>query len=503
MTEESTDGLGFGQVVIDCANAVKLAEFWASLVGREVDPGASEFYAFVPASADRTFPALMFLQVPESRAGKNRWHLDFYAADPAAQVQRALALGAEKPATSTSTGRSGRPSPIRRATCSTLGLLTTEPFPEAPPLAPLRQAQGTRHSPFDRLRAPGTRPFDGLREPTTWPFDGLREPTTWPFDRLRAAPADQGAPRSALILISELSISREARRYGGFHVEQLRRAHERGAYRRRQPAGVRRRPGQGHHGAQRGVRRGPDHPRGARRAPRAGPGGQDVRRVGAHHQRSRARTGTGPDDLHATQRRERSEQCVRDRHRQSHRRSPRTWSPCSAQRAARASGGVRRRRPRPSHSSAASTSTFVTPSSRRRWWRSAVPGASARWTSRSRPAWRFAIRPSASSAAPTSPTSASRNPVLRCWWSRASPSSAGSRCADRKPTASSARPFGSLTSAGPLRPFDRLRAPARGSGHPNFDPSTGSGHELDWPFDMLSPSTGSGNGRLQGLRRRP
>lgn len=88
--------LGFGQVVIDCENAQRLADFWSALVGRETDPGASDFYSLVPASADRTFPALMFLQVPEPRAGKNRWHLDLVCDDPAAQVQRALDLGAVK-----------------------------------------------------------------------------------------------------------------------------------------------------------------------------------------------------------------------------------------------------------------------------------------------------------------------------------------------------------------------------------------------------------------------
>ena len=88
--------LGFGQVAIDCENAVQLAGFWSELLGRPIDPGANEFYAVVPASADRTFPALMFLQVPEPRTAKNRWHLDLSSADPAAHVVRALELGASQ-----------------------------------------------------------------------------------------------------------------------------------------------------------------------------------------------------------------------------------------------------------------------------------------------------------------------------------------------------------------------------------------------------------------------
>ena len=89
-------GLGFGQVAIDCDDAARLAEFWSALVGRPVDPGASAYFALVPASEDRTFPALMFLKVPEPRTGKNRWHLDLYSADPAADVVRAVELGAKQ-----------------------------------------------------------------------------------------------------------------------------------------------------------------------------------------------------------------------------------------------------------------------------------------------------------------------------------------------------------------------------------------------------------------------
>lgn len=88
--------LGFGQVVIDSQDAGRLAEFWSGLVGRPVEPGASAFYALIPASADGSFPRLMFLQVPEPRAGKNRWHLDLTTTDLEAAVSRALELGATR-----------------------------------------------------------------------------------------------------------------------------------------------------------------------------------------------------------------------------------------------------------------------------------------------------------------------------------------------------------------------------------------------------------------------
>jgi len=50
----------------------------------------------IPASEDGAFPALMFLAVPEPRQGKNRLHLDLVADDLAAEVERAVTLGATK-----------------------------------------------------------------------------------------------------------------------------------------------------------------------------------------------------------------------------------------------------------------------------------------------------------------------------------------------------------------------------------------------------------------------
>ena len=88
--------IGFGQVVIDAQRADEIAAFWSALLERPVTGGANQFYAMIPASEDGTFPALMFLAVPEPRHGKNRMHLDLVATDLAAEVERAVALGATK-----------------------------------------------------------------------------------------------------------------------------------------------------------------------------------------------------------------------------------------------------------------------------------------------------------------------------------------------------------------------------------------------------------------------
>jgi hypothetical protein len=88
--------LGFGQVVIDSQRADDIASFWSALLERPVVDGANQFFAMIPASEDRSFPALMFLAVPEPRQGKNRVHLDLVATDIQAEVDRAISLGATK-----------------------------------------------------------------------------------------------------------------------------------------------------------------------------------------------------------------------------------------------------------------------------------------------------------------------------------------------------------------------------------------------------------------------
>ena len=56
-------------IVFDAANAQRLATFWAEILGRDVDPEASEYFATVGRSGSAALqPVFMFLQVPEERA---------------------------------------------------------------------------------------------------------------------------------------------------------------------------------------------------------------------------------------------------------------------------------------------------------------------------------------------------------------------------------------------------------------------------------------------------
>lgn len=78
-----------GWVVIDCADPLGLAGWWQQLLGgdvREDDDGDAEL---------RSGPvSLLFLAVPETKALKNRLHLDLRTSDYSAAIARASYLGA-------------------------------------------------------------------------------------------------------------------------------------------------------------------------------------------------------------------------------------------------------------------------------------------------------------------------------------------------------------------------------------------------------------------------
>jgi catechol 2,3-dioxygenase-like lactoylglutathione lyase family enzyme len=85
------------QVVFDCADPAKLAEFWAAALGYRIPDPPGDFATwpdflraqgvpeseFNSASAvedpDGVGPRIFFQQVPEPKAGKNRVHLDVNA----------------------------------------------------------------------------------------------------------------------------------------------------------------------------------------------------------------------------------------------------------------------------------------------------------------------------------------------------------------------------------------------------------------------------------------
>ncbi|MGW1995442.1 VOC family protein [Embleya sp. NPDC001921] len=81
-------------VSVDCADPYALASFWSQVLGRplgpEDRPGDPEVEVLLEEG-----PTLLFLQVPEEKAGKNRLHLDLRPTTGLrdAEVERVVALG--------------------------------------------------------------------------------------------------------------------------------------------------------------------------------------------------------------------------------------------------------------------------------------------------------------------------------------------------------------------------------------------------------------------------
>ena len=81
-----------GEVVIDCHDPAKLAEFWQRVLGGDVLRQSHEWVALEPAHGI----TVSFQLVPEAKTVKNRVHLDVDVHDLAAAVEAVEALGATR-----------------------------------------------------------------------------------------------------------------------------------------------------------------------------------------------------------------------------------------------------------------------------------------------------------------------------------------------------------------------------------------------------------------------
>jgi catechol 2,3-dioxygenase-like lactoylglutathione lyase family enzyme len=89
----------FQSVCIDTTDPARLAAFWQEAIGwRQTFADDDEVVLEPPAGSreDGVAPDLLFLRVPESKAGKNRVHIDLRPDDQAAEVARLEALGAAR-----------------------------------------------------------------------------------------------------------------------------------------------------------------------------------------------------------------------------------------------------------------------------------------------------------------------------------------------------------------------------------------------------------------------
>jgi hypothetical protein len=85
-------------VTFDCADAAKLAGFWAEVLERRVDDGATDGFAAIGMqdSPDHHRPAWIFVKVPEGKTAKNRMHCDLITADLRGEVKRLVSAGATR-----------------------------------------------------------------------------------------------------------------------------------------------------------------------------------------------------------------------------------------------------------------------------------------------------------------------------------------------------------------------------------------------------------------------
>jgi hypothetical protein len=87
--------LAVASLTFDCADAQALAGFWSEVLGVPVDPDANESFASIGQSVAAR-PSWFFVQVPEGKTAKNRFHVDLSSHDWAADVERVMKLGAQR-----------------------------------------------------------------------------------------------------------------------------------------------------------------------------------------------------------------------------------------------------------------------------------------------------------------------------------------------------------------------------------------------------------------------
>jgi len=84
---------------IDAIDPAAQARWWAEALGWRITHEAADESVLEPPAGspeDGVVPDLLFLRVPESKATKNRLHLDLRPVDQAAEVARLVSIGARR-----------------------------------------------------------------------------------------------------------------------------------------------------------------------------------------------------------------------------------------------------------------------------------------------------------------------------------------------------------------------------------------------------------------------
>jgi predicted enzyme related to lactoylglutathione lyase len=80
------------EVVIDCHDTMRLAEFWQAVLGGRIERQSAEWVAVHPPAG----VIVSFQQVPEPKVGKNRVHIDVDVDELGVAASAAEALGARR-----------------------------------------------------------------------------------------------------------------------------------------------------------------------------------------------------------------------------------------------------------------------------------------------------------------------------------------------------------------------------------------------------------------------
>jgi predicted enzyme related to lactoylglutathione lyase len=81
-------------LVLDCTDPEPLARFWAEALRYTTLGAAGNYVMLVPDG--RPGPHLLLQRVPETKATKNRMHLDIHTADIEREAERLIRLGARR-----------------------------------------------------------------------------------------------------------------------------------------------------------------------------------------------------------------------------------------------------------------------------------------------------------------------------------------------------------------------------------------------------------------------
>lgn len=92
MNQKIDSPIYIGDITFDALDPPQLAEFWAAALHYEIQESEAEFAVAIDPARHR--PRCVFQKTTLVKVGKNRLHLDLFAADAEAEVARLIDLGA-------------------------------------------------------------------------------------------------------------------------------------------------------------------------------------------------------------------------------------------------------------------------------------------------------------------------------------------------------------------------------------------------------------------------